>query len=304
MTKSLAQSPKLHLSTRPADAGAGSLLTFAAVDNPKSTHHCLMPQPKMSIVHRTARWTVLLAVVMAMAGCGGAEPASPSAVPSSTAAAAPASPSSSHVDLGDASAYVALAATDITVRTRPGGGGVVAVFPAKLPWGSPMPYLVRLAHRDRAGVTWLKVSLPRRPNGSSGWIRGDQVRLRSVAYEVVVDLSSRTGRLLRDGRTQRSWPVGIGRANTPTPTGRFYITVKLRPPQISAVYGAWALGISGYSEVLEQFGTGDGQIALHGTDDLGDLGQQVSNGCVRMTNETITALATTLPLGTPVTIQP
>jgi lipoprotein-anchoring transpeptidase ErfK/SrfK len=284
--------------------GLRSLLIFEAVDDPKSTHHCLMPQPKTSIVHRTALLTVLLAMVVAIAGCGGSGPASPSAVPSSTAAAAPASPPSSRVDLGDASAYVALAATDITVRARPGGGGVVAVFPAKLPWGSPMPFLVRQAYRDDAGVTWLKVSLPRRPNGSSGWIRGDQVQLRPVAYEVVVELSSRTARLLRDGRTERSWPVGIGRANTPTPTGRFYITVKLRPPQISAVYGAWALGLSGYSDVLEQFGTGDGQIALHGTADLGDLGQEVSNGCVRMTNETITALAGALPPGTPVTIQP
>jgi lipoprotein-anchoring transpeptidase ErfK/SrfK len=42
-------------------------------------------------------------------------------------------------------------------------------------------------------------------------------------------------------------------------------------------------GAVGYSDVLEQFGTGDGQIALHGTADLGDLGQEVSNGCVRMT---------------------
>jgi lipoprotein-anchoring transpeptidase ErfK/SrfK len=247
---------------------------------------------------------VLLTVVVAIAGCGGAEPASPSAVPSSTAAPAPASPLPGRVDLGDAPAYVALAATDVTVRARPGGGGVLAVFPAKLPWGSPMAFLVRQAQRDDTGVTWLNVSLPRRPNGSSGWIRSDQVRLRPVAYEVVVDLSSRTAQLLRDGRTERSWPVGIGRDNTPTPTGRFYVTVKLRPPRISRVYGAWALGISGYSDVLEQFGSGDGQIALHGTDDLGDLGQEVSNGCVRMANEAITALANSLPLGAPVTIRP
>jgi lipoprotein-anchoring transpeptidase ErfK/SrfK len=93
------------------------------------------------------------------------------------------------------------------------------------------------------------------------------------------------------------------RQATPTPTGRFYITVKLRPPQISTVYGAWALGLSGYSDVLEQFGTGDGQIALHGTSDPADLGREVSNGCVRMDNAAITSLAETLPLGTPVTIR-
>jgi lipoprotein-anchoring transpeptidase ErfK/SrfK len=120
---------------------------------------------------------------------------------------------------------------------------------------------------------------------------------------VEVSLSARTVRLLRDGRARRTWRVGIGRPFTPTPTGRFFVTVKLRPPQVSAVYGAWALGLSGYSEVLEQFGAGDGQIALHGTADAGDLGNRVSNGCLRLDNQAITTLAETLPLGTPVTIR-
>ena len=260
-----------------------------------------MPPLHTSAVRRTARPAALLIVVLvAVAGCAGSQPADRAAPSGSAGAAAPAA---GRVDLGNAPAYVALAATDVTVRTRPSGGRVMAVFPAKLPWGSPTPFLVRQAHRNDAGETWVQVSLPRRPNGSSGWIRRDQVRLRPVAHQVEVDLSERTARLLRDGRTQRSWPVGIGHANTPTPMGRFYITVKLRPPQISPVYGAWALGLSGYSDVLEQFGTGDGQIALHGTADPGDLGQQVSNGCIRMTNQVITRLAETLPLGTPVTIR-
>jgi lipoprotein-anchoring transpeptidase ErfK/SrfK len=245
----------------------------------------------------------LLVVVVALAGCTRSQPADTAAPPDPAGATAPTAPPPGRVDLGDAPAYVALAATDVTVRTRPSGGRVMAVFPAKLPWGSSTPFLVRQAHRNDAGETWLQVSLPRRPNGSSGWISRDQVRLRPVAHTVEVDLSERTARLLRDGRTQRSWPVGIGKDNTPTPMGRFYITVKLRPPQISPVYGAWALGLSGYSDVLEQFGTGDGQIALHGTADPGDLGQQVSNGCVRMTDQVITRLADTLPLGTPVTIR-
>jgi lipoprotein-anchoring transpeptidase ErfK/SrfK len=82
------------------------------------------------------------------------------------------------------------------------------------------------------------------------------------------------------------------------------VTVKLRPPQIRAdAYGAWALGLSGYSEVHQTFGTGDGQIALHGTYNPASLGLPVSNGCVRMDNEMITLLAETLPLGTPVTIR-
>src|SRR4029453_14488623 len=55
------------------------------------------------------------------------------------------------VRLGDASAYVALATTDVTVRSRPGGGDVVAVFPQELPWGGPTPFLISEARRTAAG---------------------------------------------------------------------------------------------------------------------------------------------------------
>jgi len=60
--------------------------------------------------------------------------------------------------------------------------------------------------------------------------------------------------------------------------------------------------LSGFSEVLGQFGTGDGQIALHGTSDTSSLGQEISHGCVRLNNQAITMLARLLPLGTPVII--
>ena len=249
---------------------------------------------------------VLLAVVV-LAGCGRSRspgPAAPSTTAGAVAASEPAASPPGRIDLGAAPSYSAIAAKDVTVFSRPrSDAAVVAVFPAKLPWGSPTTFSVREGYRDAAGSRWLKVLLPRRPNGSTGWVRQDQVRLRAVPYEIEIDLSSRSARLLRDGGAERTWPVGIGRQGTPTPTGRFYITVKLRPPQISAVYGAWALGLSAYSDVLEQFGTGDGQIALHGTSDPTDLGRQVSNGCVRLDNGTITTLAERLPLGTPVTIR-
>jgi hypothetical protein len=253
-----------------------------------------------------AALAALLAMVAALAGCGGPGSAEP-APPATTAAGVPTTrpaPEAGEIRLGSAPAYVALAVKDVTVLSRPRSGDVVAVFPADLPWGSPTPFLISEARRTAAGDTWLKVLLPRRPNGSSGWVRRDQVKIRPVTHAVEVDLSSRTASLLRDHRKVRTWRVGIGTAGTPTPTGRFYVTVKLRPPQISAsAYGAWALGLSGYSEVHQSFGTGDGQIALHGTYKPWLLGQPVSNGCVRMDNEMISLLADTLPLGTPVTIR-
>jgi len=256
---------------------------------------------KVSARRRPAILAALLAAI-ALAGCGRSEPLGPAAPSTTLASAASARLQPGRVRLGD-TAYVAVATTDVTARSKPHGGRVVGLFPEKMPWGSPTPFLVKEAYRDTVGNTWLKVLLPRRPNESTGWIRRDQVRLRPVADRLEVDLSARTVRLLHNGRTERIWRVGIGRAATPTPIGSFYVTVKLRPPQISTVYGAWALGLSGYSEVLEQFGTGDGQIALHGTSDPTDLGREVSNGCVRLDNQAIIGLAETLPLGTPVTIR-
>jgi L,D-transpeptidase-like protein len=246
----------------------------------------------------------LLSLALVLSGCGGPGPSGPG--PPAPAAPAPTTrpaPAAGPVRLGDAPAYVALAAKDLNVRSRPRDGRVVALFPANLPWGSPTPFLVEEARRTEAGDVWLKVLLPRRPNGSTGWVRRDDVRLKPVSDAVEVDLSARRASLLHNGRPVRTFQVAIGTASTPTPTGRFFVTVKLRPPQISTVYGAWALGLSGYSNVLEQFGTGDGQIALHGTHNPSVLGSAVSNGCVRMDNDTITHLADRLPLGTPVTIK-
>jgi lipoprotein-anchoring transpeptidase ErfK/SrfK len=250
----------------------------------------------------------LLAAVLALAGCGGPEPSAPASLDPAAGPAAPTTTTvrkAGAVRLGDAPAYVALAVKDVTVKDRPARkGDIVAVFPQALPWGSPTPFLIDQARRTAAGDVWLKVLLPKRPNGSSGWLEREQVRIKPVTHQVVVDLSSRTASLLAGKKKVRSFRVGVGTAGTPTPTGRFYVTVKLKPPQISAAaYGAWALGLSGYSEVHQSFGTGDGQIALHGTYKPWLLGQPVSNGCVRMDNETITLLAETLPLGTPVTIQ-
>jgi lipoprotein-anchoring transpeptidase ErfK/SrfK len=263
-----------------------------------------MSELKVSAGRWAALLAALLAAVGALAGCGRSTSSGPTAPSATAAAAAPAAPQPGRVRLGDASAYVAVATTDLTAHAKPRNSGrVLGLFPQTTPWGSPTPFLVTQAYRDAAGELWLKVLLPRRPNEWVGWIRPHQVKVRPVAYAVEVDLSARTARLLRDGRLLRSWRVGVGRSFTPTPTGRFYLTVKLRPPQVSAVYGAWALGLSGYSEVREQFGTGDGQVALHGTADPTDLGRQVSNGCVRLDNQAITTLAETLPLGTPVTIR-
>jgi lipoprotein-anchoring transpeptidase ErfK/SrfK len=97
--------------------------------------------------------------------------------------------------------------------------------------------------------------------------------------------------------------VAIGSPQYPTPTGLFYITDPIDlHDQPNLGYGVFAIGLSGHSDVLSEFGGGDGQIGIHGTNNPGDIGRDVSHGCVRLTNDAIERLSQ-LPLGTPVWIQ-
>src|SRR6202035_1925160 len=97
-------------------------------------------------------------------------------------------------------------------------------------------------------------------------------------------------------------PVGVGKQNTPTPGGGYYLTQLFAPPDPNGAYGPYAYSLSGYSNVLTTFQGGDAIIGLHGTNRPDLLGHDVSSGCIRMNNVAITALAHVLPLGTPVTI--
>ena len=150
---------------------------------------------------------------------------------------------------------------------------------------------------------WLQVLLPMRPNQSTGWIRDSEVTLAETDYDITVQLSTTTVTLRKAGDVVLETLSGIGTEETPTPPGRYFIT---DPVDLTADpntgYGVFALGISGYSEVLFEFNGGPGQIAIHGTGNLADLGQRVSNGCVRVPNETILQIAEMVPVGTPFTV--
>jgi lipoprotein-anchoring transpeptidase ErfK/SrfK len=150
---------------------------------------------------------------------------------------------------------------------------------------------------------WLKALLPTRPNNSTGWIKAEDVTLSSTTLSVLIDLSERTLSLSDGTVGLMSAKVGIGTPETPTPLGTFYVTdpVDLTSDPYGA-YGAFAVGLSGYSEVLKSFRGGPGQIAIHGTTNPGDLGNEISNGCIRMLNDVVVPLAQQIPLGTPVTI--
>jgi lipoprotein-anchoring transpeptidase ErfK/SrfK len=174
-------------------------------------------------------------------------------------------------------------------------------FATRNPVGQPIEFLVAKTARDRNGNPWLRILLPIRPNGAAGWVRMGEVTVRKVEQRIVIDLSDKTLRYYTHGHLERDFSVGIGRPETPTAVGTFYVWAQVPQASPSGPYGVFALGLSGFSPVLTDW-PGGGRMAIHGTANPADRGLMVSHGCVRVFNDDMVALRR-VPLGTPVVIR-
>lgn len=149
---------------------------------------------------------------------------------------------------------------------------------------------------------WLKVLIPVRPNHTVGWVRASEVTLSTTEFRLQLDLSRFHLTVFKGAEVFLETDVVIGRDNTPTPIGRFYLLEKIKQKDPNGVYGTWILATNGYSETLDTFNGGLPVIALHGTNQPELIGTQASNGCVRMPNEIADRLAEAIPAGTPIDI--
>lgn len=212
---------------------------------------------------------------------------------------APAPTTAAPTQLPDDRSLIATSLVEVVeVREAPDASApVVHRLPHPTERGAPRALLV-----EQQQGAWLEVLLPVRPNGSRGWIRAEDVELSQTGYEVDVDLAAFELTVTRDGEEVLSSPIGYGTQDTPTPGGRYFITELLQPPDPDGIYGSYAFGLSGFSDVLLSFSGGEGVIGIHGTNDPGSIGQRVSAGCIRLPDDVIIELAGLLPLGTPVTI--
>jgi lipoprotein-anchoring transpeptidase ErfK/SrfK len=153
------------------------------------------------------------------------------------------------------------------------------------------------------GVRWVKVLIPVRPNGSTGWVRASDFVFRPITLRVDIDLSERRLTLVRKGKRVRSWMVAVGTPTNPTPTGRFAIAEVIPTGDPKAFLGPLVLPITGFSNTLNEFAGGNGRVAIHGTSQPELIGRRVSHGCIRMRNADVQALARVVRAGTPVIIR-
>jgi lipoprotein-anchoring transpeptidase ErfK/SrfK len=150
---------------------------------------------------------------------------------------------------------------------------------------------------------WLKVSAPIRQNGGVGYVQASIIDKRFLHdWKIKIEIGKRQLTLTRGSEVIMTEKVAIGTAKTPTPIGKFYTVDLVKPKKPTGPYGAFAYGISGFSAVYQKFGSGDGRVGIHGTNDPSKLGSAVSNGCIRVSNAAITKMKSLLPLGVPVEI--
>jgi lipoprotein-anchoring transpeptidase ErfK/SrfK len=180
--------------------------------------------------------------------------------------------------------------------------------------GAPEPKLTLEANTILGTVTvlgvvappldgWVEVMLPIRPNGSTGWVRADQVSLYVADGLIVVELGARRLTYLVDEVAVLTTEVGIGSLHNQTPPGEYFVTDSVTMANPDSPWGPHALGLSARSETITSYNGGDGIIGIHGTNNPSSIGSSISLGCVRLPNDMITSLHEMVPIGTRVEIR-
>jgi lipoprotein-anchoring transpeptidase ErfK/SrfK len=241
-------------------------------------------RPIRTNLNRAARSTVLLLLAAAWAGAAQARSVSPALLEPTQKLA------------GLLSAHEAF--------SKPAQGSApLGIVPAQRPITGErtvLPVLGYSAGTDGHG--WLRVRLPGRPNGHTGWIKQQATVASTTRWHIVVDISRRSMVVYRAGHPVRTVKAVVGKPSTPTPRGEFFVeeVIQLRAADAGAPF---ALALSARSNVFQEFEGGPGQIALHGLAHIGGvLGTAVSHGCVRLDSSTLRWLVLRIGQGVPVTI--
>ena len=128
---------------------------------------------------------------------------------------------------------------------------------------------------------WLRIVIPERGNGEHAWIReGKRAALRH--RRLGPHRSLRAALTVRDGdRAVLRMPVAVGRAEHPTPVGRYAVTDKLKMGGPGTTYGCCAVALTGHQTNLPSGWAGGDRLAIHGTSDQSSIGLAASTGCLR-----------------------
>ena len=135
-------------------------------------------------------------------------------------------------------------------------------------------------------------------------------RVRSAMVgRIVVSLSQRNLRLIRDGKVVKTYRIAIGQPAYPTPTGDYEIIQKQVDPTWFPPSSPWAKGLGpippgpGNPLGTRWIGTSAPAIGIHGTYADSSIGTAASHGCMRMHIPDVEELYEEVSLGMKVSIR-
>lgn len=109
-----------------------------------------------------------------------------------------------------------------------------------------------------------------------------------MALWIDVSVTKRQLKLYDGSKLLKTYPIAVGKILTPTPAGNYMIINKEVNP--GGPYGSLWMGLS------------KPHYGIHGTNDPGSIGKEVSHGCIRMYNNDVIELSSKVPLQTNVYI--
>jgi len=139
---------------------------------------------------------------------------------------------------------------------------------------------------------------------------GQTLRIPTGKPHVLVDLSARWLFFMLDDEVVGAWPVGVGKPGNETPPGRYTVGEKSVDPTwfragkqpVSAgdpsnpLGTRWIAWVSASGEKTH--------LGFHGTRDPESIGQDESEGCIRMLNRQVEELYEILPRNSEILVQP
>ena len=132
-------------------------------------------------------------------------------------------------------------------------------------------------------------------------IRGADTGAGGASRKLVISIPNRKIVLIENGKVVRTFPVAVGKASTPTPTGDFRIVTQVSHP---TWYGPKQVVPPGPGNPVgtRWMGLGYKGYGIHGTNEPRSVGKASSHGCIRMRNRDVEQLFELVHVGDPVEI--
>ena len=122
------------------------------------------------------------------------------------------------------------------------------------------------------------------------------------ARQIIVSIPDRKLALLENGEVKKTFPVAVGKANTPSPAGSFHIVSRVSNP---TYYHQGKIVPPGPANPVgtRWMGLSERGYGIHGTNVPNSIGKAASHGCIRMARTDLEQLFAMVQVGDAVEIR-